>query len=132
MTGWIYIVGAIVTIAAVAVDWQVVLPQITTKLQFFGASADAGTYLTKDGAQNALLLGAILVAITTTISMLGVKLMSRINNFGVMAELIGSSLLVILLHLPLQPRAGHRVPHARLRRRPLAGATSAHSSSAGS
>src|ERR1700746_1471748 len=28
MTGWIYIVGAIVTIAAVAVDWQGVLPQI--------------------------------------------------------------------------------------------------------
>ena len=31
MTGWIYIVGAIVTIAAVAVDWQVVLPQITSR-----------------------------------------------------------------------------------------------------
>ena len=29
MTGWIYIVGAIVTIAAVAVDWQIVLPQVT-------------------------------------------------------------------------------------------------------
>ena len=57
MTGWIYIVGAIVTIAAVAVDWQIVLPQVTTKLQFFGTSADAGTYLTKHGAQNALLLG---------------------------------------------------------------------------
>ena len=42
MTGWIYIVGAIVTIAAVAVDWQVVLPQITTSFQFFGQSADAG------------------------------------------------------------------------------------------
>ena len=28
MTGWIYIVGAIVTIAAVAVDWQIVLPQV--------------------------------------------------------------------------------------------------------
>ena len=61
MTGWIYIVGAIVTIAAVAVDWQVVLPQITTKFQIFGSSADAGLTLTKGGAQNALLLGAILV-----------------------------------------------------------------------
>src|ERR1700753_3165189 len=50
MTGWIYIVGAIVTIAAVAVDWQIVLPQVTTKLQFFGTSADAGTYLTKHRA----------------------------------------------------------------------------------
>ena len=97
MTGWIYIVGAIVTIAAVAVDWQVVLPQITTKLQFFGSSADAGSYLTKAGAQNALLLGAVLIGITTTINMMGVKLMSRINNVGVAAELIGSTLLIILL-----------------------------------
>jgi urea carboxylase system permease len=97
MTGWIYIVGAIVTIAAVAVDWQVVLPQITTKFQFFGSAADAGTYLTKAGAQNALLLGAILIAICTTINMLGVKLMSRINNVGVAAELVGSTVLIILL-----------------------------------
>src|SRR6478609_8198644 len=97
MTGWIYIVGAIVTIAAVAVDWQIVLPQISTKLQFFGTSADAGSYLTKHGAQNALVLGAILVAITTTINMLGVKLMSRINNVGVAAELVGATLLCILL-----------------------------------
>ena len=44
MTGWIYIVGAIVTIAAVAVDWQVVLPQISTKFQVFGTAADAGTH----------------------------------------------------------------------------------------
>jgi urea carboxylase system permease len=97
MTGWIYIVGAIVTIAAVAVDWQVVLPQITTKLQFFGTAADAGTTITKGGAQNLLLLGTILIVITTTINMLGVKLMARINNVGVIAELVGASLLIILL-----------------------------------
>src|SRR5437660_1146517 len=48
---------------------------------------------------------AILVAITTTINMLGVKLMSRINNVGVAAELIGSALLIILLlfHLHQPP-----------------------------
>jgi urea carboxylase system permease len=97
MTGWIYIVGAIVTIAAVAVDWQVVLPQITTKLQFFGTAADAGTTITKGGAQNLLLLGTILIVITTIINMLGVKLMARINNIGVIAELVGASLLIILL-----------------------------------
>jgi urea carboxylase system permease len=105
MTGWIYIVGAIVTIAAVAVDWQVVLPQITTKFQFLGSSADAGLTITKGGAQNALLLGAILVGITTTINMMGVKIMSRINNVGVAAELIGATLLIILLlfHLHHSP-----------------------------
>ena len=39
MTGWIYIVGAIVTIAAVAVDWQVVLPQITNEASSSSAAA---------------------------------------------------------------------------------------------
>ncbi|MBV9165225.1 MAG: amino acid permease [Solirubrobacterales bacterium] len=97
MTGWMYLIGAIVTITAVAIDWQVVLPQISSHLQFAGTAADAGFTSTKGGAQNALLLGGILIVITTIINMLGVKLMSRINNFGVIAELIGSSILVILL-----------------------------------
>jgi urea carboxylase system permease len=97
MTGWIYVVGSIVTVAAVAVAWQVVLPQVSTKFQILGSAADAGTYVTKGGAQNALLLGAILVTFGTVINMLGVKIMARINNFGVMAELIGASILVVLL-----------------------------------
>src|SRR6202020_1640636 len=76
MTGWIYIVGAIVTIAAVAIDWQVVLPQINNGgtgrpiFQILGHAADAGLTSTKGGAQNALLLGGILVCITTIINML--------------------------------------------------------------
>jgi urea carboxylase system permease len=97
MTGWIYVVGSIVTVAAVAVAWQVVLPQVSTKFQVLGSVADAGTYVTKGGAQNALLLGAILVVFGTLVNMAGVRIMARINNFGVMAELIGASILVILL-----------------------------------
>jgi urea carboxylase system permease len=97
MTGWILIIGSIVTVAAVAVGWQVVLPQVTTKLQFVGTAADAGTYSTPNGAKNALILGAILVVFATIICMLGVKTMARLNNFGVAAELIGSTILVILL-----------------------------------
>jgi urea carboxylase system permease len=97
MTGWILIIGSIVTVSAVAVAWQVVLPQVTTKLQFVGTAADAGTYATPNGAKNALILGAILVVFATIICMLGVKTMARINNFGVAAELVGSTILVILL-----------------------------------
>jgi urea carboxylase system permease len=97
MTGWILIVGSIVTVAAVAVGWQVVLPQITTHLQFIGGAANAGTYSTADGAKNALILGAILVVFATIVNMLGVRVMAMINNIGVTAELIGCSLLVILL-----------------------------------
>jgi urea carboxylase system permease len=79
-----------------------VLPQVSVHLQFIGSTAairaaNAGTYSTRDGALNALILGAILVVFATIINMLGVKVMARINNFGVMAELIGASILVILL-----------------------------------
>jgi urea carboxylase system permease len=102
MTGWILIIGSIVTVAAVAVAWQVVLPQVSVHLQFIGKTAairaaSAGTYSTPDGAKNALILGAILVIFATIINMLGVKIMARINNIGVLAELIGSSILVVLL-----------------------------------
>jgi urea carboxylase system permease len=97
MTGWIYIVGSFVTVAAVAVAWQVVLPQVSTKFEFVGSAADAGTYSTANGAKNAIILGAILVVFATIINMLGVKIMARVNNFGVLAELIGSTILVILL-----------------------------------
>jgi urea carboxylase system permease len=102
MTGWVLIIGSIVTVAAVAVAWQVVLPQVSVHLQFVGSTAairaaNAGSYSTPDGAKNALILGAILVIFATIINMLGVKVMAMLNNIGVIAELIGSSILVILL-----------------------------------
>jgi urea carboxylase system permease len=97
MTGWILIIGSIVTVAAVAVGWQVVLPLITADFEFIGGSKDVGSYSTPDGAKNALILGAILVVIATIVNMLGVKVMARLNNFGVMAELIGCSILVVLM-----------------------------------
>jgi amino acid transporter len=97
MTGWILIIGSIVTVAAVAVAWQVVLPQVSTSFQFVGAASNAGTYATPDGAKNALLLGAVLIVFATIVCMLGVKVMARINNFGVIAELIGATILVVLL-----------------------------------
>ena len=121
MTGWILIIGSIVTVAAVAVAWQVVLPQVTTKLQFIGSAANAGTYSTPDGAKNALILGAILVVFATIINMLGVKIMARINNFGVIVELIGATLLVILLIFHFQRGPAVVIAHARHRCRALVG-----------
>jgi urea carboxylase system permease len=95
--GWVLTVGAIVTLAAVAVAYQVVLPQISSRFQIIGGSADIGLVATADGAKNALLLAAGLVVFTTVVNMVGVKTMARINNFGVAAELVGVSLLIILL-----------------------------------
>jgi urea carboxylase system permease len=97
MAGWIMIIGAIVTVAAVAVAYQVILPQVSTKFQILGSPADAGVTTTPGGAQNAILLAVGLVTFTTVVNMIGVKLMARINNVGVAAELIGATLLIILL-----------------------------------
>lgn len=97
MTGWIMVVGAVVTVAAVAVAWQVILPQVSTKFQFIGAASNAGLYSTPDGAKNALILASVLVVFTTVINMIGVKLIARINNIGVITELVGATLLIILL-----------------------------------
>ena len=95
--GWILTVGSIVTLAAVAVAYQVVAPQISSAFEIIGGKADVGLTTTPDGAKNALLLAAGLVVFTTIINMVGVKVMARINNFGVAAELVGVTLLIILL-----------------------------------
>jgi urea carboxylase system permease len=95
--GWILSVGAVVTLAAVAVAYQVVAPQISSAFEIIGGKNDIGQVATPDGAKNALLLAAGLVVFTTIINMVGVKTMARINNFGVAAELVGVSLLIILL-----------------------------------
>jgi urea carboxylase system permease len=97
MAGWIILIGSIVTLAAVAVAYQVILPQISTVFEFVGPKADAGTYTTKGGAENAVILAILLVVFTTVINMIGVKVMAMINNIGVMTELCGSTVLVILL-----------------------------------
>jgi urea carboxylase system permease len=95
--GWVLTVGSIVTLAAVAVAYQVVLPLISSKFEIIGGTSDIGQVATSGGAKNALLLAAGLVVFTTVINMIGVKTMARINNFGVAAELVGVSLLIIFL-----------------------------------
>ena len=117
--GWILTVGSIVTLAAVAVAYQVVLPQISAFFEFIGGPADIGLVSTPDGAKNALLLAAGLVVFTTIINMIGVKLMARINNFGVIAE------LTILGHIQrggdavgVRPRAATRFGVAAVASRP--------------
>jgi urea carboxylase system permease len=95
--GWILTVGSIVTLAAVAVAYQVVAPQIWSGFEIIGGKADIGQVATPGGAKNALLLAAALVVFTTIINMVGVKTMARINNFGVFTELVGVTLLIILL-----------------------------------
>lgn len=92
--GWTMLVAQVVTIAAAAIALQVVLPTIWSGFQLVGHNMDVAS---TDGATNAVLLGAILIGITTVINVVGVKVMSRINSIGVTCELIGVTALVALL-----------------------------------
>lgn len=97
LAGWLILVGAVVTVAAVAVAYQVILPQISTWFEFVGGPKDVGQYSTPEGAKNAVLLALLLVVFTTVINMIGVRVMAVINNIGVMVELVGATILVIFL-----------------------------------
>ncbi|HEY2694474.1 MAG TPA: amino acid permease [Pseudonocardiaceae bacterium] len=106
MAGWIMIIGAIVTAAAVAVAYQIILPQVSLAFQIIGGASDAGQTATPDGAKNAIILALGLVVFTTIINVIGVKLMAKINNFGVAVELIGVTLLIILLAVHIKRGPG--------------------------
>jgi urea carboxylase system permease len=92
LAGWMMLTASIVTIAAVALAYQITLPQISSFFQFYGDGT--GKY---DYAANAVILGTVLIVFTTVINAFGVKLMSRINSTGVFIELVAAVLLIIAL-----------------------------------
>ncbi len=89
LAGWMMLTASIVTVAAVALAYQITLPVIDDFFQFYGDGT--GQY---DFAANAVILGSVLIIFTTIINAIGVKLMSRINSTGVSIELIAACLLV--------------------------------------
>jgi urea carboxylase system permease len=94
MTGWIYLACLVVTIGAVAMALQVSLPQISSSFQIIGNSSEP-----KSVAMNAILLGSVLIVISTIVNAKGIKLLALINNIGVFTELIGIIILIVLLFL---------------------------------
>ena len=102
MAGWIITVGSVVTAAAVAVAYQIILPQVSLVFEIVGGSSDAGVTTTPAGAQNAILLALGLVVFTTIVNIVGVRLMAKINNFGVAVELTGVTLLIIMLAIHIK------------------------------
>ncbi len=95
-TGWMYLCAQIITVPAVALAWQVILPQISTRFQIVGSPANSLNLYSKDFAENAIILALVMVTLTTIINATGVRLLARINNIGVIAELVGATGLIIL------------------------------------
>lgn len=92
LVGWTYSACLIVSLAAVALALQNSLPQISPVFQLFGSSSNP-----HDSAMNAVIFGCFLVVFTTIINSVGVGLLARINNLGVISELAGIAILIICL-----------------------------------
>lgn len=97
MAGWMMFTASVVSLAAVALAAQLTLPQIWSGFQLVGDAADPS-----DAAVNGVLLGAILIVVTTVINAIGVRLMARINSTGVFIELIAAVVIVVALLLSIR------------------------------
>jgi len=92
--GWLMMVAQVVTLAGAAIALQVVLPSIWSGFQIVSGDPSLTSV---SGAANAVVLGVILLAVTTTLNAIGVRLTSVINSVGVTCELVGVTLLCIAL-----------------------------------
>ncbi|MEH6382081.1 MAG: amino acid permease, partial [Dietzia cercidiphylli] len=101
--GWFMILAQIVTASAAAIALQVVLPNIWSGFQFIG---DDPALTSPSGAANAVLLGSVLLVITTTINSLGIRWMAYVNNIGVTCEIVGvvAVILALLTHAVRGPQ----------------------------
>ncbi|MGH8253646.1 MAG: APC family permease [Steroidobacteraceae bacterium] len=92
--GWLMLTASILTLAAVVLALQLNLPRLWHGFQFVGDGT--GAY---DFATNAVILGTILIAFTTLVNALGVRVMAMINSAGVFIELIAACLIALILAL---------------------------------
>jgi urea carboxylase system permease len=96
-TGWVMVIGQILTVATAAIAVQAVLPSIWSGFQLVGGAGADSAPTSPTGAQNAVLLGLLLLVVTTVINVIGVRLMALLTSVGVVIELLGVAALVIAL-----------------------------------
>ncbi|MWJ26373.1 amino acid permease [Clavibacter michiganensis subsp. michiganensis] len=106
-TGWTMIVGQILTVAVAAIAVQAVLPSIWAGFQIVGGPDADPSVASPTGSANAVLLGIIMLAITTVVNILSVRLMARVTTAGVAIEMVGVVALVAVLFL--LPKRGPEV-----------------------
>ncbi len=109
--GWLMVIGQIVVVSAAALALQVVLPSIWTGFQVVGGDPSPTT---STGAANAVVLGLVLLALTTWVNVVDIRVMSVINSVGVTCELAGIAVMAVLLftHAERGPGATLRTGHS--------------------
>jgi urea carboxylase system permease len=103
VAGWLMMIGYIISIAAIAIALQAVLPVIWSGFQLVGSDTSP---LSPDGAKNAILLGSICIALCALIGSLGVSKLSLLTRVGVTCEIIGVVVVLVLLFAHAQRGPG--------------------------
>lgn len=98
-TGWIMVIGQILTTAVAAIAIQAVLPAIWSGFQIVGGPHADPSILSPTGARNAVVLGVILLVVTTLVTVLGIRQMAAATSFGVAIEIGAVVVLVLALFL---------------------------------
>ena len=96
MAGWLMQLGYIISVAAIAIALQAVLPAVWDGFQILGGDPSPTS---PSGALNAIILGSICIAICTAIASFGVTKMALITRIGVSIEIAGVVLVSVLLLL---------------------------------
>ena len=98
-TGWVMIIGQILTVAVAAIAVQAVLPSIWSGFQVVGGPAADSSLTSQTGATNAVVLGMGMLVVTTVVNILSVRLMALVTSVGVAIEIVGVVVLVAVLFL---------------------------------
>ncbi|WP_342628597.1 amino acid permease [Nguyenibacter vanlangensis] len=99
IAGWLTLIGYIVSVSAIAIAMQSILPSLWSGFQVIGANPDVTTLT---GAENAVILGTATILASTLISCAGVRISAFVTVAGVYAEIVGLCLLVATLFLHAQ------------------------------
>jgi urea carboxylase system permease len=94
MAGWLMQIGYIVSVAAIAIALQAVLPEVWSGFQLVGGDPDPTS---PTGALNAIVLGSICIALCIVIASFGVTRMAIVTRIGVTIEIVGVLVVVVLL-----------------------------------
>jgi urea carboxylase system permease len=95
MTGWTYVAAWLVVLPSIAVGLQATLTTLSPTFQLIGDKVPG--LLDPEFAQNAIILGLVLFAITTIVNYLGVRYLATAAKLGLIVEGLGIALLLILL-----------------------------------
>lgn len=96
-TGWTMIIGQILTVAVAAIAVQAVLPSIWNGFQIVGGPGANASVASPTGAANAVVLGLVMLVLTTVVNIVSVRFMARVTSFGVLVEIVGVVVLIAAL-----------------------------------